>query len=377
LKTIVFVIESLHLGGAEKSLVTLLGNLDYSKYNIDLITFKENGPFRELVPNKVNYINLSFPKLTLLDRTKFFLKRKLKTKQHNAQVFWSIVQNRFNQFPKTYDIAIAYNQGFSTYFVGKYIIASKKYSWLNTDYKKAGYNISFDYPIYKKFNKIIVVSPESNESFKRELKSFSKELSIAVIKDITDNKAIKLLGKKPLNAPFNLNKINIVSVGRLVTSKGFHLAIKSCKILLDKDYPIKWYLVGEGSERKNLQKLINENHLENHFFLIGADSNPYPYMKNATIYVQTSLFEGLGLTVVEANYLNKPIVSTNFPTVHGILKAGKTGLIAKMNAKSIANQIEILINDVPLREKFIKNSSMEENNDKEETLKKINNLLNY
>jgi glycosyltransferase involved in cell wall biosynthesis len=166
-------------------------------------------------------------------------------------------------------------------------------------------------------------------------------------------------------------------VGRLVTSKGFHLAIKSCKILLDKDYPIKWYLVGEGSERKNLQKLINENHLENHFFLIGADSNPYPYMKNATIYVQTSLFEGLGLTVVEANYLNKPIVSTNFPTVHGILKAGKTGLIAKMNAKSIANQIEILINDVPLREKFIKNSSMEENNDKEETLKKINNLLNY
>ena len=350
MKTIVFVIESLHLGGAEKSLVTLLGNLDYSKYNIDLITFKENGPFRELVPNKVNCINLSFPKLTLLDRSKFFLKRKLKTKQHNAQVFWSIVQN---------------------------IIASKKYSWLNTDYKKAGYNISFDYPIYKKFNKIIVVSPESNESFKRELKSFSKELSIAVIKDITDNKAIKLLGKKPLNAPFNLNKINIVSVGRLVTSKGFHLAIKSCKILLDKGYPIKWYLVGEGSERKNLQKLINENHLENHFFLIGADSNPYPYMKNATIYVQTSLFEGLGLTVVEANYLNKPIVSTNFPTVHGILKAGKTGLIAKMNAKSIANQIEILINDVPLREKFIKNSSMEENNDKEESLKKINNLLNY
>ena len=112
MKTIVFVIESLHLGGAEKSLVTLLGNLDYSKYNIDLITFKENGPFRELVPNKVNYINLSFPKLTLLDRTKFFLKRKLKTKQHNAQVFWSIVQNRFNQFPKTYEKHTV----FSTFF---------------------------------------------------------------------------------------------------------------------------------------------------------------------------------------------------------------------------------------------------------------------
>ena len=98
-------------------------------------------------------------------------------------------------------------------------------------------------------------------------------------------------------------------------------------------------------------------------------------MKACDIYVQTSLFEGLGLTVIEASILRKPIVCTNFPTAFGILKDGETGLIAEMTAESIAENIERLINDVELKNKLIANLSQQKNKDKEESLNKIDQLL--
>lgn len=374
-KRIVFVIESLDLGGAEKSLVTLLNNLDETKFKIDLITFKEEGIFREFLPKHVNCIALTFPKFSLVDRINFFVHRKLKSKYHNAQLFWSVAKNKFKRFEKEYDIAVAYNQGFATYFVNVFVSATKKYAWLNTDYKKAGYNILVDYPIYKNFNTVVAVSPEAKEGLRQELLKINKQLPITIIKDITDKKIVQEQAKHEQKVKFTESTINIVSVGRLVTYKGFKFAIEACAKLVSKGYSVNWYVVGEGNERKKLEQLIRDHQLENYFFLIGSDSNPYPYMKNATIYVQTSLFEGLGLTVIEASYLNKPIVSTNFPTAYGILEDGVTGLISEMNSQSIAAKIELLINDDDLKNNLVKNLSLKVDMAQEDSLAKIYNLF--
>ena len=376
MKQIVFVIESLHFGGAERSLVTLLQNLDYNQYKVDLIVFIENGVFKDLIPEQVNYINVGFPIVSIIDRFKYLLIRRFKKEQHNAQALWSIINNKFQKIDKSYDFAIAYNQGFATYFVDKYIQASKKYSWLNTDYNKAGYNIGFDYPIYKNFDCIIAVSNEVKEVLKLELKKIEKQLNIQVIKDITDQKVIQMQANLDQEHAFNNDKINIVSVGRLVSYKGFNLAIMACKALVNKGYPIKWYIIGEGNERQNLEKMIKINKLENYIYLIGAKINPYPYMKSSSIYVQTSLFEGLGLTVIEASYLNKPIVSTNFNSIYSILKDEETGLIAEMNAESIAAKIERLIIDDKLRNLLSNNLAKIEHFEKEESLNKVKILFN-
>lgn len=134
--------------------------------------------------------------------------------------------------------------------------------------------------------------------------------------------------------------------------------------------------MGEGSERNFLQSKIDRLNLSTEMHLVGADTNPYPYMKACDIYVQTSFFEGLGLTVIEASILQKPIVCTNFPTAFGILKDNETGLIAEMTAESIAENIEGLINDDNLRNQLVKNLSLQENYDKEKSLQQINDLLN-
>ena len=376
-KSIVFVIESLHLGGAEKSLVTLLQNLDYNLFDVELLTFHAGGFFSDLLPSEVQRIVVPFPKLSLIDRGVFKLKRFLNFKHyHNAQLFWPIVEKYFKANEKRYDFAIAYNQGFSTYYTAKFLNANLKYTWLNTDYKSAGYNIAFDYPFYTNYNKVIVVSKEAEQSFKSVLSSIKKHLTIEVIKDITDKNIIQAQAEKPLKHSFNVSKINILSVGRLVSPKGFDLAVKACSYLMKSGLNVNWYILGEGVERSNLERQIKQHHLEKHFILLGADSNPYPYMKACDIYVQTSLFEGLGLTVIEASYLNKPIVSTNFPTVYGILKDEETGLIAEMNAEAIAKKIERLITDKALRETLVSNLEEQENTDKQVTLKQIDLLLN-
>lgn len=375
MKKIVFVIESLHLGGAEKSLVTLLQNLDYTKYKVDLITFHPGGLFRALVPAEVGQITISLPSLSFIDRLRFLLKRRRHQKTHTAQLFWTFIHEYLNKHSVKYDVAIAYNQGFATYYTAEFLTTRSKYAWVNTDYQKAGYQMALDYPFYKKFNKVIAVSPQGAERFQTALQQIKKELSLEIIKDITDKNTVKIQANQPLKRDFPEDRIKIVSVGRLVKPKGFDLAVSACSLLKSRGHQINWYVIGEGAERQNLEQLITDKNLNDHFFLLGADANPYPYMKAGDLYVQTSLFEGLGLTVIEASYLNKPIVCTNFPTVYDILVDEETGLIAEMNAESIATQIERLILDNELKNRLSMNLSKLENKDKEITLQKFEKLL--
>lgn len=374
-KKIIFVIESLHLGGAEKSLVTLLNNLDYSRYCVDLLLFNKDGIFLEFVPDTVNIIFLNYPKLSFVKRVNFFIKRKTKIRFHHSQLYWDLIKYQFNELKCNYDYAVAYNQGFATYFTDQYIKSKKKYAWINTDYIKAGYNIKFDYPIYCSFNKIVVVSLQAEINFLKACSTIKKKLPTVVINDIVDKEILLKQANLVPKINFDKSKINIVSVGRLAKAKGFELSIGACEILVRKGFAINWYIVGEGSERQKLEQLCLGKGLVENIFFLGADSNPYPYMKQADIYVQTSLFEGLGLTVIEASYLNKPIVSTNYPTVYSILKNEETGLIVEMNSNIIASNIERIIIDGLLKNTLIENLKLVVNRDKEVTLKKVNDLF--
>lgn len=377
MKQLVFVIESLDLGGAEKSLVTLLQNIDYEKYAVDLILFKKGGIFEKLVPREVTIIYNNSLKLDLLERIQYKLRKEFNSHDlHHAQLFWQIIQSNFKLEAKEYDIAFAYSQGFTTYFVDRYIKARKKFAWLNTDYQKTGYKIEFDYPFYKNYDKVVAVSPEAKLTLEKELNRIQKNLSIKIIKDISDKKIIKQKSNEPLPTAFKTDTVNIVTVGRLSKDKGLHLAVESCKKLIDKGYFIHWYIVGEGIERAALEALIKKEELTNNITLTGMTDNPYPYMKACAIYVQTSLFEGLGLTVIEAASLNKPIVCTNFPTVYGTLKDGETGLIAEMNSESLTDKIELLLNDSDLKNRLVTNLSKLGNADKEQTLAEFERLLN-
>ncbi|WP_136481119.1 glycosyltransferase [Cognatitamlana onchidii] len=382
MKKVAFIIESLYHGGAEKSLVTLLNLLDYSKMEVDLILFRKGGEFEKFVPKEINIIyttsfqRISFPR-KLYGRFKYWIIKKILNDKnyHHAQIYWSIFGDLISSFNKKYDVAIAYNQGFSTYYVAQKLNADKKFAWLNTDYQKAGYAIQFDYKFYTSFEKIICVSKENESAFAEANKSIGKSLYTDIIKDISDELLIKQMSKEKLDIVLSKDCINILTVGRLAKPKALDLAIEACSILKNKGVKLKWYVIGEGSERSTLENAIKNHQLENDFHLLGYRDNPYPLIKACDIYVQSSLFEGLGLTVIEAAILQKPIVSTNFPTASSIITHNETGLICEMNANAIADNISIYIENLEFKERIVDALSKLKNNDKEKSLLAFYDLL--
>lgn len=374
-KKILFFIESLEVGGAEKSLVTLLNSLDFKNCTVDLMMLKK-GRFVSEVPPSVNISLLPELRASFLKRVTYYFLKKINLRNlHAAQHFWKTYGSNFRPIGQRYDIAIAYSQGFSTYFVAEKITAPKKYAWLNTDYRMAGYKIEFDLQYLKKYNSIIAVSTAVEKSLSNELQTSETQLSIQIIKDITDYHLIFQQASKPLQISFRTDAVKIVTVCRLVKEKGLYLAIESCALLLKKNLKVNWYVIGDGPEHKSLTNLICERKLQESFFLVGADINPYPYMKACDIYVQTSLFEGLGLAVIEATGLNKPIVCTNFLTAHDILEDEKTGLIADMNAVDISSKLERLILDRSFRQLLSDNLGRKQNSDHKISIKQIEQLL--
>lgn len=389
-KKILFVIDSLNCGGAEKSLISLLSLLDYSKYEVDLQLSKIEGMFLELLPKEVNILpELDFYKfceLSILSQIKtfnynymaskiklFIMSRLNKNKLHGAQIFWKNCKNSFEVLDYTYDIAIAYNQGFPTYFVTDKVKATKKFAWVNTDYVKAGYKANIDEKYYDKFDNIVAVSEEAKIILENEFPKFKDKL--LVIKDINNAELIKKMAEEKevfKNVDDGITKI--VTVGRLVALKGYDLAIDVARLLDKKGIQFKWYVIGEGPERGNIEELIEKKGLKDKFILLGEKANPYPYMKNCDIYVQTSRFEGFGLAIAEAKILNKVIITTDFDTAYNQIKNGENGIIVKKDSQYILDNIIKIISNKDLQIKFINNLNNSKKGNIEE-VKKICSLL--
>jgi glycosyltransferase involved in cell wall biosynthesis len=174
---------------------------------------------------------------------------------------------------------------------------------------------------------------------------------------------------------FRGNTITIVTTGRLALPKNHILAVKAAKILRDKGVDFKWLFIGEGSERPKIENLIKEYALSDQVILFGMRSNPYPFMARCDVYVQTSSFEGFGLTIAEAKILGKPVVSTNFDVVHDQLKHGENGLIAEMTPESVAENIIHLLEDDNLRNQIVANVKREKNTTFISEVEKVEKLL--
>lgn len=369
-KKLLFVIDSLNIGGAEKSIVSLLNLIDYSKYEIDFLLFKKDGDLRKYVPNQVNMLPIpeyfqyiSNEKVSVNKGILYFYYRIKTTVHlrineykkhvlHSEQVVFRSLEKIIAPAQKKYDVAIAYSQGMPTYFVANKVYASKKMAWINTDYVHTLYDKELDYESYKKINKIITVSRNTQDSVSKIRKEYKEKVDLLF--DIVDPDMINQMANEHEVSEFDQSLVNIVTVGRLVTAKGYSNAIETARLLQRSGYKFKWFGIGEGPERKKLQELINKYKLNDCFILLGKRLNPYPYIKNCDIYVQTSIKEGFGLTVSEAKILRKPIVCTNFPTAKEIINHNVDGLLVEKNINGIYKGIKKYLDDVKFRQQIIK-----------------------
>jgi glycosyltransferase involved in cell wall biosynthesis len=375
-KNLLFVIPSLSAGGGEKSLVNLLTQIDYEKYHVDLFLFNHQGLFMDFLPKQVNILPLpdlynlfSLPfsqslqglvkkgKFSVaMSRILFTLKNRTITDiSKREQYSWKYLAKSLKSLEKKYDAAIGFLEKTSTYFCVEKVNASKKIGWVHIDYDKLGMDPNFDLHYFENLNKIVTVSEECAKIFSNR---FPNQLNkVEVIYNIVSPKVIRQMASQETMDLYKRGKNDtiLLTVGRLHYQKGLEIAIGSCRKILDLGYNIRWYVIGEGEERENLTRLIKEYNLEHHFFLLGLKANPYPYIKQADIYAQTSRFEGKSIALDEAMILGKPILVTNFSTAKDQVQHGKTGLIVEMNVEDVTRGIEKLILDKELRNTLTEN----------------------
>lgn len=394
MKKILFVINSLTIGGSEKSLISLLSLLDYKEYKVDLLMLKKGEELEKFIPNEVNildvpdyykYISKTESKYNFIKKSKFNITRlktsfnlrinKIRKNSINSeQILYKSQHKVIKKLKSEYDVAIAYSQGYPTYFIVDKVRAKKKIAWINCDYVTTMYDKEYDYNYYKNIDKIIVVSNTIKDSIIKFRPEYKKKLQ--VILDIINPDIIKELAEEECELNKNKDEINILTVARLVIHhKGYDLAAKSARLLKNNGYKFKWYVVGDGPDREKLNLLIKELQIEDCFILLGAKDNPYKYMKNCDIYVQASKKEGFGLTVVEAKILEKPIVCTKFNTAKELINNGIDGQIVEMNEEAIYLGIRKYIDDEKMTKKIIKELKSNHYNSIEE-IRKFNEIIN-
>lgn len=373
------MMDSLTCGGAEKSLVSLLPLLDYDKVNVTLLLFARGGVFECYVPDQVKVVKLDLPsdvkmKLSLLRFSFQIRKNKMfGKKEHLAETYWKCVENSIPEFNGTYDIAIAYQQGFPTYYVSSKVKAEKKYAWANVDLKKAGYSNVFNAKIYEKYDKVVGVS-DAVSNYLVSQKYVSDESKVVTIYDILNTELIRKMSKAE-GFKDQFDGIRLVTVGRMVPQKAYDLAVLAAAELKSRGYKFRWSFVGNGSDRPMVEKMVTDNQLVGYVELLGEQANPYPYMAACDVYVQTSRFEGFGLTVTEARILGKAEVCTNFPSAYNQIVDGENGLICEMNPKAVADKIELLLTNKELKEKLEATVAKEINSTAETEGAKVRALL--
>lgn len=353
--------------------------INYDHLDVSLSIVRRGGTLEQSLPACVHL--LPFPEplsvFRFLSNILFSGARRIMSlfgvHRHGAEIGWLFKHSFYPVFNGYYDVAVAYQQGFPTYYVAEKVRAKKKWAWVNADLEKAGYRPRFNRPFYDRMTGVCAVSDALPGMLADA--GFVSPDKIRVIKDILSVDLIQKMADAPLETFSSAAPVKILTVGRLAPPKNYPLAVEAARLLRDKGLDFVWVFVGEGSERNNVEALIQQKDMKGHIVLAGMQPNPYPYFKACDIYVQTSSFEGFGLTVSEAKILHKPIVTTNFPSAYDQIVDGENGLIAEMTPEDVADKILRIVEEPDLKNRLIENTKKEVNRTAETESERVNQLL--
>lgn len=331
---LLFCIDTLNGGGAEKVTVNLLNNIDYNKYDVELfVVFKKGIYFNQINKNiriKV-LIDENIP-ICLVDN---FIKR------NNNEELYSYFIN------KNYDVEIASIEGISTKIIsGSTNKNSRKIAWLHSNIKyynvtkKRFLNIIEQEECYKKFNIIVVDSKDCKKSL---LEVFDlQENNIRVIHTIIESEKILKLGNK---ASIKFNKFTFCAVGALTQVKGFDRLINIIYRLIKEDFDCNLVILGDGEDRDKLRGMVEKLNIKDYVSFLGFVSNPYIYMKACDVFVLSSLAEGLSSVVCEALILGKTVISTDCSGARELLGESFYGIVVDNSEEGLYSYMKKVMID--------------------------------
>lgn len=370
MKKVLFVINTLGCAGAETALIELLKSLDEKEYELSLYVLMGQGEMIDKIPENVKLLNDHYCKDSVLSKQgkQAMMKTVWRSFWENGNVFgkfayivrtfsamrrtgkfqpdkilWRVISDGSPRLEETYDLAVAYLEGGSTYYVADHVKAKKKAAFIHIDYESSGYTRGMDRNCFDKMDRIFTVSDEAKKHFLNVYPKYQDK--VKVFHNIINQDEIRRKAGEETGFEDHFDGVRLLTVGRLTYQKAYDIAIDAMKLIKDRGYKVRWYILGEGSERPALEKKVKELGLEKEFLMPGAASNPFPYYKQADIYVHATRFEGKSIAIQEAQTLGCAIIASDCNGNREQIVQEKDGLLCQLNPESIAEAVISLVED--------------------------------
>ena len=309
------------MGGSEKACVRMANALT-DRYDVTICTVFGNAGLESEVSEKVHLIS-KFPQFI-----RGFAKIVYRLKPKRAYRF--LVKD-------DYDIEIAVGDGLESFVISG-SPNPNKFSWVHINLGQNGTKRSQEsIAKFNAFKKTICVSESNKQAFINEIGLEDKTVVAYTPVDIAHIQ--KLANKKKVS----FEKTTFISVGRLEKVKGYDRLIEAVSSMERKDFQV--IIIGDGTQRNGLQRMIKENDLSERVTLLGSLDNPYPYIKAADALICSSYEESFGFALVEAMCLRTPVITTKCGGVQEIIKNSEQGLICDNSVDGIKDGINRFLED--------------------------------
>lgn len=377
-KRVLFVLSELDLGGPQKSLLALFERIDFDQLDVYVYLIQPGGSLVPYLDDRVHLLAsnelisaVALPSRGTLNALTTLLKHRrfgiffagvrailkyLMFRTNMNQERQAIWRDHHDELPKIdgeYDLVFGI-QGLASYCAVDCVSAAKRFHWIRSDARVLRRDELIDGEYYRLMDGALSVSQTSAEIFEQLYPFMRGRVTV-----FHNHIPVQLYDELP--ADLSMMKcpkgcVRILTVCRLDPLKGLDLAVAACRLLVRAGLSVRWFVLGDGVMREQIERMIQDANLDGIFVLLGFELNTMAFIEQCDVFVHPSRTEGKANVVDEAKFAGKPVVATDYDTVGDQIEDGVTGIICAMDAEAIAESISRLVNSPELAERIAHNS---------------------
>lgn len=344
---ILFLIERLTGGGAEKVLCNLVNHMDQTKFEITVQTIWPYEASKYLVPG-IRY-KAMYPSESSINRFRY------RAEAESGLAYRLHIKD-------DYDVECAYlEMGPTKIMASSTNKKAKKLAWVHCDLTRAIADpqtyVEKTASWYSKFDRIVCVSQNVKASFDRFFHSAypSDVLHNVIEEDVIREKSLALL------PGVSKRRLTMLAVGTMYPPKNYPRLLRTHQTILEEGIEHDLWILGDGEQRPQIEQFIQENKLQESVKLFGFQNNPYPYMKVADVIVCSSNYEGFSTVITESTILGKAIVTTDCSGMREILGDSEFGLVTENSDEAFYEGVKRMLSDPNLREEYARRAAIRGN----------------
>ena len=380
MKRILFICDSLKMGGIQTSLVSLANALS-ERCEVDLFLYYPHGPLRERLGPRVRVLEPSWRTQAL----GMALGDALRSGSLHTALFrgfsavWAKLFDNtlplriaFSHEPRLtgYDLAVAFHQeqkrqyvvsGFIR-FIDMRVEAKLRAAWLHYDPTAIELDNAFNLPLYRHMDKIVLVSRSLKEKYDALHPDLRDKTDFCY--NVIDREALLAKSVQPQAIPYPEGRLICFSACRLSEEKAIVRSVKALSPVFKAHDGLMWFIAGDGAERERIQSAIDEEQLADRILLIGQQDNPYPYMRHADLLINVSYHEAAPMVFMEAHVLGVPVFATRTSSADELLRDGETDFICENSEEGIREGFARLMDSPTVLRKAKERMGQENSGDK-------------